>query len=114
VPVAIVNDEDPEAAVTGAADVCSAETIVAFVAVTETAVPVSTVATKRRASDASTVLSAGTGNDAGVAIAEAVVFAVPAKSTATVITAALAGVATIVAVVMAATITRAIFLNDFI
>jgi hypothetical protein len=114
VPVAIVKDEDPDDADTGAADVCNAETIVAFVVVTETDVPVSTVATNLSASAASTVLSAGTGNDAGVAIADAVVLAVPSSDTATVITAALAGEATIVAVVMAATTARAIFFNEFI
>jgi hypothetical protein len=114
VPVATVKDEDPDEAPTGAADVCSAETIVAFVVVTETFVPVSTVATNLSASAASIVLSAGTGNAAGVAIADAVVLAVPSSDTATVITAALAGEATIVAVVMAATTARAIFLNDFI
>ncbi len=114
VPVAIVKDDDPDDAPTGAAAVCSADTIVAFVVVTVTFVPVSTVATNLSASAASTVLSAGTGNEAGVAIAEAVVLAVPARSTATVITAALAGVATIVPKVMAATMASAIFLNDFI
>jgi hypothetical protein len=60
------------------------------------------------------VLSAGTGNDAGVAIAEAVVLATPSRVTATDITAALAGVATIVPKVMAATMASAIFLNEFI
>jgi hypothetical protein len=94
--------------------VCSAETIVAFVAVTRTDVPVSTVAINFNASAASTVLSAGTGNDAGVAIAELVVFATVSSDTATVITAALAGVATIVPKVMAATMASAIFLNEFI
>jgi hypothetical protein len=94
--------------------VCNADTIVAFVADTVTAVPVSTVATNLSASAASIELSAGTGNAAGVAIAEAVVLGVPARSTATVITAALAGVATIVLKVMAATMARAIFLNEFI
>jgi hypothetical protein len=59
-------------------------------------------------------LSAGTGNAAGVAIDDAVVLAVPSRVTATDITAALAGVATIVAVVMAATMARAIFLNEVI
>ena len=48
------------------------------------------------------------------AIAEAVVLGVPARSTATVITAAFAGVATIVPKVMAATMARASFLNEFI
>jgi hypothetical protein len=114
VPVAIVKDEDPDDADTGAADVCNAETIVALVADTETFVPVSTVATNFSASAASTVLSAGTGNAAGVAIADAVVLATPSSDTATDITAALAGDATIVAVVMAATTARAIFLNEFI
>jgi len=114
VPVAIVNDDDPDVAETGEADVCSADTIVAFVAETVTLVPVSTVATNFSASAASIVLSAGTGNAAGVAIADAVVLAVPSRDTATVITAALAGEATIVAVVMAATTARAIFLNEFI
>jgi hypothetical protein len=114
VPVAIVKDEDPDDADTGAADVCNAETIVALVADTETGVPVSTVATNLSASAASTVLSAGTGNAAGVAIADAVVLAVPSRDTATVITAALAGATAIVAVVMAATTARAIFLNEFI
>jgi hypothetical protein len=94
--------------------VCSADTIVAFVATTVTAVPVSTVVTNFSASAASTELSAGTGNEAGVAIAEAVVLGVPARSTATVITAAFAGVATIVPNVMAATMARASFLNEFI
>jgi uncharacterized spore protein YtfJ len=110
----MVNDDDPDVAETGAADVCNADTIVAFVAETVTLVPVSTVATNFSASAASIVLSAGTGNAAGVAIADAVVLAVPSRDTATVITAALAGEATIVAVVMAATTARAIFLNDFI
>jgi hypothetical protein len=110
----MVRLEEPDADVTGAADVCSADTIVAFVATTETTVPVSTVATNLSASAASTVLSAGTGNAAGVAIAELVVFAVPSRDTATVITAALAGVATIVPKVMAATMASAIFLNEFI
>jgi len=114
VPVAIVKVEEPEDAPTGAADVCSADTIVAFVATTETTVPVSTVATNFSASAASTELSAGTGNDAGVEIDEAVVLAVPASSTATDITAALAGDATIVPKVMAATMASAIFLNEFI
>jgi hypothetical protein len=94
--------------------VCSADTIVAFVVVTETDVPVSTVATNLSASAASTVLSAGTGNAAGVAIEEFVVFATESNDTATVITAALAGVATIVPKVMAATMASAIFLNEFI
>ena len=93
-PVAIDRLEEPDADVTGAAEVFSADTIVQFVQVAETAVPVSTVAIKRNASAASTVLSDGTGNAAGVAIAELVVFAVPSRVTATVITAALAGVAT--------------------
>jgi hypothetical protein len=85
-----------------------------LVADTVTAVPVSTVATNLSASVASILLSDGTGNAAGVAIAEFVVFAVPFSDTATVITAALAGVATIVPNVMAATTARAIFLNEFI
>jgi len=106
--------EEPDADVTGAAVVCSADTIVAFVVTTETTVPVSTVATNLSASAASTVLSAGTGNAAGVEIDEAVVLAVPASYTATDITAALAGVATIVPIVMAATMASAIFLNEFI
>lgn len=114
VPVAIVKDDDPDVEPTGAAVVCNADTIVAFVDVTVTDVPVSTVAINCSASAASTELSAGTGNAAGVAIAEAVVFAVPLSDTATVITAALAGVATIVPNVMAATMARAIFLNEFI
>jgi hypothetical protein len=114
VPVAIVKDDVPDVAPTGAADVCSADTIVAFVATTETDVPVSTVATNLSASAASTELSAGTGNEAGVAIVDAVVFATESNDTATVITAALAGVATIVPKVMAATMARAIFLNEFI
>jgi hypothetical protein len=59
-------------------------------------------------------LSAGTGNAAGVETEEAVVLAVPSRVTATVITAALAGVATIVPIVMAATMASAILLNDFI
>jgi hypothetical protein len=59
-------------------------------------------------------LSAGTGNAAGVAIDDAVELAVPSRVTATDITAALAGVATIVPIVMAATMARAIFLNEFI
>jgi hypothetical protein len=59
-------------------------------------------------------LSAGTGNDAGVAIADDVVFATVSSDTATVITAAFAGVATIVPNVMAATMARASFLNEFI
>jgi hypothetical protein len=42
------------------------------------------------------------------------VFATESSDTATVITAALAGVATIVPIVMAATMARAIFLNEFI
>jgi hypothetical protein len=112
--VAIVKDEDPEVAPTGAADVCSADTIVAFVATTETFVPASTVATNFSASVESTELSAGTGNEAGVAIDDAVVFATVSSDTATVITAAFAGVATIVPIVMAATMARAIFLNEFI
>jgi len=87
---------------------------VQFVQVAETAVPVSTVAINRSASAASTVLSAGTGNAAGVAIAELVLLAVPFRDTATVITAALAGVAIRVPIVMAATTARAIFLNEFI
>ena len=93
---------------------CSADTIVAFVDVTETLVPTSTVAMNLSASAASTVLSAGTGNDAGVAIADAVVLATESNDTATVITAALAGVATSVPKVMAATMASAIFLNEFI
>ena len=113
-PVAIVKDEDPDDAPTGAAVVCNAATIVALVADTRTDVPVSTVATNLSASAASTELSAGTGNAAGVAIAEAVVLAVPSRVRATVITAAFAGVATIVLNVMAATTARAIFLNEFI
>jgi hypothetical protein len=60
------------------------------------------------------VLSAGTGSAAGVAEDEAVVLATEFKSTATVMTAALAGVATSVPIVMAATTARAIFLNEFI
>jgi hypothetical protein len=112
--VAIVKDEDPEVAPTGAAVVCSADTIVAFVATAETLVPTSTVAMNFSASAASTVLSAGTGNEAGVAIVDAVVFATESTDTATVITAALAGVATIVPKVMAATMASAIFLNEFI
>jgi hypothetical protein len=112
--VAIVKDDDPDVAPTGAAVVCSADTIVAFVATTETLVPTSTVAINFSASAASTELSAGTGNDAGVAIAEFVVFATVSSDTATVITAALAGVATIVPKVMAATMASAIFLNEFI
>ncbi len=95
---------------------CSADTIVAFVATTETTVPVSTVATNFSASATSIVLSAGTGNEAGVAIAEADDLSVllAPRVTATVITAAFAGVATIVPRVMAATMARAIFLNEFI
>ena len=114
VPVAIVKDDDPDVAPTGAADVCSADTIVAFVAATVTFVPTSTVAINLSASAASTVLSAGTGNEAGVAIADAVVLAVQSNDTATVITAALAGVAIMVPKVMAATTPSAIFLNEFI
>jgi len=114
VPVATVKDDDPDVAPTGAAVVCSADTIVAFVAETATFVPMSTVATNFSASAESTELSAGTGNDAGVAIEFAVVFATESNDTATVITAALAGVATIVPKVMAATRPRAIFLNEFI
>jgi len=110
----MVRLEEPDADVTGAADVCNADTIVQFVQVAETAVPVSTVAINRSASAASIVLSAGTGNAAGVAIEELVVFAVPSRDTATVITAALAGVAIRVPIVMAATTARAIFLNEFI
>jgi hypothetical protein len=96
--------------------VCRADTIVAFVVTTVTTVPVSTVATNLSASVTSILLSDGTGNAAGVAIAEAddlSVFAAP-RVTATVITAALAGVATTVPNVMAATMARAIFLNEFI
>jgi len=114
VPVAMVRLEEPDADVTGAAAVCKADTIVQFVQVAETDVPVSTVAIKRSPSAASTVLSAGTGNAAGVAIAEFVVLAVPSRDTATVITAALAGVAIKVPKVMAATTARAIFFNEFI
>ena len=82
--------------------------------VASTDVPVSTVAINFNASAASILLSAGTGNDAGVAEDEFVVFATVFKLTATVITAAFAGVATIVPIVMAATIAIAIFLNEFI
>jgi hypothetical protein len=116
VPVAIVKDDDPDVAPTGAASECRADTIVAFVVTTVTTVPVSTVATNLSASVTSILLSDGTGNAAGVAIAEAddlSVFAAP-RVTATVITAALAGVATTVPNVMAATMARAIFLNEFI
>ena len=93
---------------------CNAETIVAFVATAVTLVPTSTVAINFSASAASTELSAGTGNAAGVAIADAVVFATVSSDTATVITAAFAGVATIVPSVMAATMASASFLNEFI
>ncbi len=55
-----------------------------------------------------------TGMASELEIAEAVVLAVPSRVTATVITAALAGVATIVPKVMAATMASAIFLNEFI
>jgi len=114
VPVATVKVEDPDVAVTGAATVASADTIVAFVADTETDVPVSTVAINFRASAASTELSSGTGNAAGVRLELAVVLATPFKDTATVITAAFAGATASVPIVMAATTARAIFLNDFI
>jgi hypothetical protein len=114
VPVAIVKDDDPDDAPTGAADVCSADTIVALVATAETDVPAATVATKRNASAASIVLSAGTGNVAGVAITPLVVFAVPSSVTATVITVAFAGATATMPKVMAATTASAIFLNEFI
>jgi hypothetical protein len=114
VPVAIVKDDDPDDAPTGAADVCSADTIVALVATAETDVPAATVATNFSASAASIVLSAGTGNVAGVAITPLVVFATVSSVTATVITVAFAGAAAIVPNVMAATTARAIFLNEFI
>jgi hypothetical protein len=114
VPVAIVKDDDPDDAPTGAADVCSADTIVALVAVAVTDVPAATVATKRSASAASIVLSAGTGNDAGVAITPLVVFAVPSSVTATVITVAFAGATATMPKVMAATTASAIFFNEFI
>jgi hypothetical protein len=114
VPVAIVKDDDPDDAPTGAADVCSADTIVALVATAETDVPAATVATNRSASAASIVLSAGTGNVAGVAITPLVVFAVPSSVTATVITVAFAGATATMPKVMAATTASAIFLNEFI
>jgi hypothetical protein len=114
VPVAIVKDEDPDDAPTGATGSCSADTIVAFVATAVTDVPVATVATNLSASAASTALSAGTGNAAGVAIAEAVVLAVPSNDTATVITAAFAGATATMPKVMAATTASAIFFNEFI
>jgi len=110
----MVRLEEPDADVTGAAAVCKADTIVQFVQVAETDVPDETVAIKRNASAESTVLSAGTGNAAGVVIEELVVLAVPSRDTATVITAALAGVAISVPIVMAATTAREIFLNEFI
>jgi hypothetical protein len=115
VPVAIVAEADPADAVTGAAAVAVARMIEAFVAVTVTAVPVSTVAIKRKASVASTELSDGTGS-ATAAVLDKPLFAgaEPLTAIATVIGAALAGVATIVPKVMAATIPRAIFLNEFI
>jgi hypothetical protein len=114
VPVAIVKDDDPDDAPTGAADVCSADTIVALVATAETDVPAATVATKRSASAASIVLSAGTGNVAGVAITPLVVFATESSVTATVITVAFAGATATMPKVMAATTASAIFLNEFI
>ncbi len=72
------------------------------------------VATKRNASAASIVLSAGTGSVAGVAITPLVVFAVPSSVTATVITVAFAGATATMPKVMAATMASAIFLNEFI
>jgi hypothetical protein len=94
--------------------VCSADTIVALVAVAVTDVPAATVATKRSASAASIVLSSGTGNAAGVASTPLVVFAVPFSVTATVITVAFAGATATMPKVMAATTASAIFLNEFI
>jgi hypothetical protein len=123
VPVATVKVEEPEDAPTGAADECNAETIVAFVAVATTFVPAVTVASSLTTSVLSIVLSAGTGRTI------AVVSAVPAVAGAsnagvdrvdfhvvatTVMVLALAGVATIVPKVMAATMASAIFLNEFI
>ena len=61
VPVAIAVEADPDAAVTGAAAVAVARTIVAFVAVADTLVPVSTVATNLTTSPSSIELSSGTG-----------------------------------------------------
>ncbi|MGV2433156.1 MAG UNVERIFIED_CONTAM: hypothetical protein LVQ98_07850 [Rickettsiaceae bacterium] len=107
---------------TGAVDVANAGTTVAFVAVTVTAVPVSTVTTNSTTSSESTELSVGTGIVIGVAAAVPAVCAVHVGlatvpvfffTEVTTIGAALAGVAS-VPKVMAATIPRAIFLNDFI
>ena len=59
---------EPVDELTGAASVCSAVTIVAFVATAETTVPVSSpVIAILRASAESTLLSAGTGNTDGLA-----------------------------------------------
>jgi hypothetical protein len=123
VPVATVKDDDPDVAPTGAADECSAETIVAFVAVAVTFVPAVTVATNCTTSVLSIVLSEGTGRTIAVvsavpAVAGVLKAAGDAEAFHVVATTdmvlALAGVATIVPKVMAATMTSAIFLNEFI
>jgi hypothetical protein len=82
-------------------------------AIAETTVPVSRpVRAIFSASAESTELSAGTGNTTGFAAARPVETDDP--PTVKVVVAALAGVATIVAIDIAATTPTAIFLNDFI
>jgi hypothetical protein len=114
VPVAIVKDDDPDDADTGAAGVARADTIVALVATAETVVPVATVATNSNAFVASIVLLDGTGNTAGVPITPLVVFSAEPNFTTTVITVAFAGATATMPKVMAATTASAIFLNEFI
>jgi hypothetical protein len=112
--VLIDADVEPADAVTGAADVARAVTIFPLVATAETTVPVSSpVSAILRASAESTELSAGTGSAIAVA-ADVPAVAGAEPPTVKVVVAALAGVATSVPTVMAATIPRAIFLNEFI
>jgi hypothetical protein len=122
VPTFCVHVAEPEDAVTGAVDVANAGTTTALVAETVTAVPVSTVTTNSTTSSESTELSVGTGIVIGLVAAVPAVCAVHVGDATvpvffftevTTIGAALAGVAS-VPIAMAATIARAIFLNDFI
>jgi hypothetical protein len=122
VPTFCVHVAEPEDAVTGAVDVANADTTTALVAETVTAVPVSTVTTNSTTSSESTELSVGTGIVIGVAADVPAVCAVHVGlatvpvfflTEVTTIGAALAGVAN-VPNATAATIARAIFLNEFI